>query len=79
MKKEKKAINILIVFFISYKSDVKTFLKYILNQCRTAVVNMTISSNFTNKWSLIFLYSLFFKQNQGLDKNTINMVQQYPD
>ena len=25
MRKEKKTINILIVFFISYKSDVKTF------------------------------------------------------
>ena len=41
-KRKKKAINILIVFFISHKSDVKTFLKWILNQCRTALVNMTL-------------------------------------
>ena len=37
-RKKKKAINILIVFFISNKSDVKIFLKWILNQCRTALV-----------------------------------------
>ena len=30
-KRIKKVINILIVFFISYKSDVKTFLKLIIN------------------------------------------------
>ena len=40
-KRKKKKINILIVFFISHKSDVKTFLKWILNQYRTALVNMT--------------------------------------
>ena len=33
MGKEKKTINILTVFFISYKSDVKTFLKWIVNKC----------------------------------------------
>ena len=33
MGKEKKAINILTVFFISHKSDVKTFFNQILNQC----------------------------------------------
>ena len=31
--KRKKKINVLTVFFISHKSDVKTFLKWILNQC----------------------------------------------
>ena len=31
-RKKKKAINILIAFFISYKSDVKNFLKWIINQ-----------------------------------------------
>ena len=41
MEKEKKVINVLIAFFISHKSDVKTFLKWILNQCYTALVNMT--------------------------------------
>ena len=41
MEKGKKAINVLIAFFISHKSDIKTFLKWILNQCRTALVNMT--------------------------------------
>ena len=29
-------------FFISHKSDVKTFLKWILNQYRTALVNLTL-------------------------------------
>ena len=33
MEKEKKTINILTVFFISHKNCVKTFLKYIVNQC----------------------------------------------
>ena len=32
MGKEKKTINVLIAFFIFYKSDVKTFLKWILNE-----------------------------------------------
>ena len=41
MKKEKKKFNILTVFFISHKSDIKTFLKWILKQCHTALVNMT--------------------------------------
>ena len=40
-KRKKKAINVLIAFFISHKSDVKTFLKWILNQCYTALINMT--------------------------------------
>ena len=39
--KRKKKINVLIAFFISHKSDVKIFLKWILNQCYTALVNMT--------------------------------------
>ena len=30
---KKKVINILTTFFISYKSGVKTFLKWIVNQC----------------------------------------------
>ena len=38
MKKEKKAINVLTAFFIFHKSDVKTFLKWIHNQYRTALV-----------------------------------------
>ena len=32
-KRKKKTINVLTVFFISHKSDVKIFLKWILNQC----------------------------------------------
>ena len=32
-KRKKKVINILTVFFISHKSDVKTFFNWILNQC----------------------------------------------
>ena len=31
--KEKKTINVLTTFFISHKSDVKTFFNYILNRC----------------------------------------------
>ena len=31
--KRKKTINVLTVFFIFYKSNVKTFLKWIVNQC----------------------------------------------
>ena len=42
--KRKKVINVLTVFFISHKSDVKTFLKLILNQCRTALINMTLEN-----------------------------------
>ena len=30
---KKKVINILTVFFIFYKNNVKTFLKWIINQC----------------------------------------------
>ena len=44
MEKEKKTINILIIFFISHKNDVKIFLKWILNQCRTVLVNMTLEN-----------------------------------
>ena len=40
-KRKKKTINVLIAFFISHKSDVKTFLKWILKQCHTALVKMT--------------------------------------
>ena len=40
--KRKKTINVLTAFFIFHKSDVKTFLKWILNQYRT-LVNMTFS------------------------------------
>ena len=32
-KEKKKVINILTVFFISHKSCIKTFLKWIINQC----------------------------------------------
>jgi len=32
-EEKKKTINILTVFFISQKNDVKTFLKWIINQC----------------------------------------------
>ena len=31
-KKKEKTINVLTTFFISHKSDVKTFLKWIVNQ-----------------------------------------------
>ena len=38
-RKRKKKINVLTVFFISYKSDVKTFLKWIVSEC--PLVSMT--------------------------------------
>ena len=41
--KRKKTINVLTAFFIFHKSDVKTFLKWILNLYRMALVNMTFS------------------------------------
>ena len=40
-RKRKKTINVLTVFFISHKSDVKTFLKWILNSVLRALVCMT--------------------------------------
>ena len=45
MEKEKKVINVLAVLFIFHKSNVKTFLNWILNQCRAAPVNMTHKLN----------------------------------
>ena len=39
-KREKKKINVLTAFFISYKNDVKTFLKWIVNEC--PLVSMTL-------------------------------------
>ena len=32
-KRKKKTMNVLTTFFIFHKSDVKTFLKWILTQC----------------------------------------------
>ena len=32
-KGKKKSINVLTVFFIFHKSDIKTFLKWIVNKC----------------------------------------------
>ena len=34
---KKKTINILTVFFIFHKSDVKTFLKWIVNHCSKSI------------------------------------------
>ena len=49
MGKEKKTINILIVFFISHKSNVKTFLKWIVNEYPSflgmALVSITHHNN----------------------------------
>ena len=35
MRNEKKVINILTIFFISHKSNIKNFLKWIINECPT--------------------------------------------
>ena len=40
--KIKKTINILITFFISHKSDVKTFSNWILNPCSKAPVSISL-------------------------------------
>ena len=40
--KKKKIINVLIIFFIFHKNNVKTFLNWILNQYRAVPVNMTL-------------------------------------
>ena len=41
------------VFFIFHKIDVKTFLNWILNQYRAALVNMTLCNNWgENYWSV---------------------------
>ena len=39
--RKKKKINVLTAFFISHKNDVKTFIKWIFNQCYTTLVNIT--------------------------------------
>ena len=64
-KRKKKTINVLTVFFISHKSDVKIFLKLILNQCHLAIVNMT--------W---FLNEAEFDKN-GISKITLKLVVFY--
>ena len=40
-KRKKKTINILTIFFISHKRDVKIFLKWMVNKFR-ALVSMTL-------------------------------------
>ena len=41
--KRKEKINVFTTFFISHKSDVKIFLKLILKQCHTALVNISLN------------------------------------
>ena len=36
-KRKKKTINILTVFFISHKRDIKIFLKWIVNECLKSI------------------------------------------
>ena len=57
-RKRKKTINILSAFFISHKSDDKTFIKLILKQCHTAPVNMAQSQvrGELLYWNPIILY-----------------------
>ena len=43
MRKEKKTINILTAFYIFHKSDIRTFLKWIANECPKALVSMTLN------------------------------------
>ena len=44
-KRKKKTINVLIAFFIYHKSDVKTFIKWIVNKCLKALVSMSQNKN----------------------------------
>ena len=36
-KRKKKVINVLTAFFISHKNDIKTFLKWIVNECSKGI------------------------------------------
>ena len=45
-KAKKKSINVLTAFFISYKSDVKIFLKWIVNQCPKALISISHKNPF---------------------------------
>ena len=49
MENEKKVINILTAFFISHKSGIKTFLKWIINECPKVLVNNLFKENFYGK------------------------------
>ena len=49
---KKKTINILTVFFISHKNDVKIFLEWIFNQYRTTLVKKTLPLAMTNQMEL---------------------------
>ena len=42
IEKGKKIINVLTVVFIYHKNDVKTFLKWIVNQYPKAIVSITL-------------------------------------
>ena len=41
-KRKKKVINVLTVFFIFHKSDVKFFFNWILNQCLRTLVSISL-------------------------------------
>ena len=42
IEKGKKIINVLTAFFIYQKNDIKTFLKWIVNQYPKAIVSITL-------------------------------------
>ena len=50
---KKKTINILTVFFISHKNDVKIFLEWIFNQYGTTLVKKTLPLAMTNQMELL--------------------------
>ena len=55
-KKEKEEINVLIAFFISHKSGVKFFLKWIVNQCPKGTrKHDSLSYIPLNKWMILLL------------------------
>ena len=59
MEKEKKAINVLIAFFISHKSDIKIFLK---NEFLTNAARHSLTLFFTFPFSLVpFVLCNFMK------------------
>ena len=56
--KRKKTINILTVFFIFHKNDIKTFLKWIINQC-FIMIFLVKREDFKGVFGLYFQTTIF--------------------
>ena len=83
MGKEKKIIDVLTAFFISHKSDVKTFLKQIVNECPQGtrqhdpslndIINDFIKKYNHNKYLLISIIIINFQLKKN-PKNTTSFI-----